>query len=138
MCRHAVGGEAGHDPFVGERVEHVEQEFTCGRRGVHALRERPKGDLALAQGGDDGQQVRQRATEPVELPDDQHVAGLHEVQRLGQAGPVVRGAGGSVFKQVTRVALQVGGLAIVVGGHTHVADEHVRKTPGLVFAYGTS
>ena len=34
-----------------------------------------------------------------------------------------------------RIALQVGGLAIIVGGDAHVADEHVRKTGLSRFSY---
>ena len=35
-----------------------------------------------------------------------------------------------------RVALKVGGLAVIVSRYAHVADKHVRKTSGLRFAHG--
>ena len=35
-----------------------------------------------------------------------------------------------------RVALKVGGLAVIVGRYAHVADKHVRKTRRLRFAHG--
>src|SRR3982750_821564 len=100
----------------------------------------------LAQVADDRQQMRQRATEPIELPDHQHVTWLNELQSLGQAKPVIFSAGGVVLEQVThvdagrqqRVSLQVGGLAIMVGGDAHIADEHVRKTSKIRFPYTTS
>src|SRR3954454_19285123 len=90
--------------------------------------------------------MRQRATEPVELPDHQHVTWWDELQSLGQARPVLFGAGGVVLEQVThvdagrqqRVSLQVGGLAIMVTGDSHVADEQVRETFGIRFPYATS
>lgn len=32
----------------------------------------------------DGEQVRKRAAEPIQLPDDEHIAGADEFERLGQ------------------------------------------------------
>jgi hypothetical protein len=87
--------------------------------------------------------MRQRSAEPIELPDDEHVAGLHERQRLDQPRPIVLRAGGVIFEQVPavnacrqqRVALQIRGLSIRLGRDAHVPDQHRRKTPKLRFPY---
>jgi hypothetical protein len=84
------GGETGHDPFMreralvlGKRAKYLEQEFAGCRRGIQRLCERPKGDLALPQGVHDRQQMRERAAKSVQFPDNEYIAGLHEVQGLG-------------------------------------------------------
>ncbi len=67
---------------------------------------------------------------------------LLKVVKAGfQPRPVVAGAGRLILVQVAAVhsggekgvTLQVHRLPVFGGGHTHVADEHVRKTldPGL-------
>ena len=71
----------------------------------------------------DGQQMRQRTPQPVQLPDHQDVAGTDKGQRLRQSWAVILGAGGMIFKYMPtidsrrdeRVALQVGSLAIRIG-----------------------
>jgi hypothetical protein len=49
------------------------------------------------------QQVRQRAAEPIQLPDDQHVARAHKRQRGDQAGAIILSARGAVLEQVALV-----------------------------------
>src|SRR3546814_19778852 len=65
--------------------------------------------------GDDRQQVRQRAAEPIELPDNQRVAGVHVVEAGFQAGAIVARTGSLVGVEVPlidtsgreRIALQI-------------------------------
>ena len=90
--------------------------------------------------------VRQRPTQPVELPNDQAVAGLNKSEGFGKAGTITPAAAGPVLEQVTpvdasgqeRVALQVEHLAFAVSRDAHVADQHVRKTSLGRFPYHVS
>ena len=85
----------------------------------------------------------QRSAEPVELPDDQAIAGLHKRECLGQSHASGAGAANTILEQMSfvdpageeRVSLQVQGLAITVGGDAHIADQHVRKTPLVRFPH---
>ena len=43
------------------------------------------------------------ATEPVEFPHHQHIAGSNELKRPRQAGTVILRARGTILKQVTRI-----------------------------------
>src|SRR3546814_5782416 len=85
-----------HDPLprqrslvLGERAEQREQQLAMRRGGIHLFRQRPEGDAAFLEVGDDRQQVRQRAAEPIELPDNQRVAVVHVVEAGYQAGAIV-------------------------------------------------
>src|SRR3546814_3928902 len=77
--------------------------------------QRPEGDAAFLEVGDDRQQVRQRAAEPIELPDNQRVAGVHVVEAGFQAGAIVARTGSLVGVEVPlidtsgreRIALQI-------------------------------
>ena len=92
------------------------------------------------------EEMRQRSAEPVQLPDDQAVAGSDESQRLGQAGTIAAAAGGPILEQVTlidpggeeRVTLQVQNLTVAVRRDAHVADQHVRKTSSNEFPHSVS
>src|SRR5712691_473531 len=85
--------------------------------------------------------MRQRATESVQFPDDQAIAGADVVERLLESGAIIPRSAGLIFKQMTRidasgeqgVALQVRGLPVVVTGDPHVPHEHVRETPLVSF-----
>src|SRR3546814_20968706 len=77
--------------------------------------QRPEGDAAFLEVGDDRQQVRQRGAEPIELPDNQRVAGVHVVEAGSQAGAIVARTGSLVGVEVPlidtsgreRIALQI-------------------------------
>src|SRR6266851_5021881 len=85
--------------------------------------------------------MRQRATESVQFPDDQAIAGVDVGERLLESGAIIPRSAGLLFKQMTRidasgeqgVALQVRGLPVVVTGDPHVPHEHVRETPLVSF-----
>src|SRR3546814_14145012 len=70
------------------------------RGGIHLFGQRPEGDAAFLEVGDDRQQVRQRAAEPNELPDNQRVAGVHVVEAGFQAGAIVARTGSFVGVRV--------------------------------------
>jgi len=113
------------------------------RGGVHLLGERAERHAAFLQFGDDRQEVRQRAAEAVELPDDQYVA----VSEIGEASmqtrSIILGARRSILMEMTfvhtrgdqRIALQIDRLTFVGRGHAHVADQHVPKTHQPVFSH---
>lgn len=103
------GSKPGNCPFSGqdtfilcERAEHVEQQFTRLRCGVHAFGQRSERDMSLTQRIDDGQQLRQRSAEPIQLPDNQHAARLNERQHQGQASAIILGARCAILEQVGR------------------------------------
>jgi len=83
------------------------------------------------------QEMRQRAAEPVQFPDDQAIAGPDVVERLLESSAIIPRTAGLIFKQMTRidaggeqcVALQGRRLPVGVTGDPHVPHEHVRKTP---------
>ena len=93
--------------------------------------------------GNRRQQVRQRSAEPVQLPDDQAIAGSDERKRLGQTGTIAAATADPILEQVTlidaggeqRVTLQVQNLTVAVGRDAHVADQHVRKTSSNGFPH---
>jgi hypothetical protein len=49
------------------------------------------------------QQVRQRAAEAIQLPNDETVARLEERQRFGETGAILSAAAGMVLEQVRRI-----------------------------------
>ncbi|GHD83310.1 hypothetical protein GCM10010336_74630 [Streptomyces goshikiensis] len=67
-CVQALAG-ALDDKFADElreRGEDVEDQAPAGRGGVERLMERREADAALSQAGDDGDEVLNRAAEPIE------------------------------------------------------------------------
>ena len=89
----ASHGEAGHGslandvPFeFGQRAKQVEDELTARARGVDVLGQGTEADTLIAESADGGDQVGKRAAEPVELPDDKHIAFARDRQRLGKSG----------------------------------------------------
>ena len=119
-----------------QRAEDVEQEFTLWRRGVHLFGQGTEADAASPEVGDCGEEVRQRSTETVQLPDNQAIAGSGKSKRLGQTGTITAAAADPILEQVTlidaggqqSITLQVQNLTVTVGRDAHVADQHVRKT----------
>ena len=86
---HALFGQS--TLVLGQCAEDMEQHLARYRGRVHALHERAERDLAVFELVHDGQQVREGAPEPVELPDHQDVARFHKRECLGQAGSIVLG-----------------------------------------------
>jgi hypothetical protein len=99
------GGQPRLDPLLDQRPfklrqrsEDVKQEFTlrCGR--VHLFGQGTEGDVARLEVSHRGEEMRQRSTEPIQLPDDQAVAGLDESERLGQTGPIASTAASAILE----------------------------------------
>ena len=87
--------------------------------------------------------MRQRSAKPVELPNDQAVAGPDECQHLCQTGAIIPDTTDPILEQVPlvdasrekRVALEIQHLTVAVRRDPHVADQHVRKTSRIRFPY---
>ena len=91
----------------------------------------------LLEPGHGGDQILERAPQPIEAPDHEGVASAQEFADLVEPGPHGIGAGRGVGDDLLaaglpqRVALKV--EVLVLGGHTRIADPHespprVRKT----------
>jgi len=123
----AVGQVAAGDTTVGSRP----------RGGVHLLRQRVEADAAPLQVRDDPDEMGEGAAQPVQLPNDQHIAGAEICQTRLQAQPIVACAGRAILMQMAVIdtgeeeciTLQVNGLALISGRDPHVTDQHVRQTP---------
>src|SRR5690242_2814880 len=108
---------------LGQCTEDMKQKLAMRRGRVHALGQRAKGDAGLTQTGDDGEQMRQRTAKAIELPDNQRIAGLEELEATLEAGTIVARARCLILEQVTGVdagsdqgiALQSGALPVAVG-----------------------
>ena len=86
-------------PFeLRKRAKNVEQELTLRRGGIHMLGQRTKGNATVLESGHRGEEMWQRSTKSVQLPNDQAVAGLEESQRLGQADPITAAPGDPILK----------------------------------------
>jgi hypothetical protein len=121
----------------------MEQQLARCRGGVHAFGQRTKGYPLVLQRIHDGEQVRQRAAKPIQLPDDKNVARARECQRLRQTRPIILGPGGVILEQMAgidtrrqqRVALQGRMLPVGIRRNTHVANQHKRLTLKIQFPY---
>src|SRR5512147_1712080 len=77
--------------------------------------------------------VLERAPQPVELPDDEGIAGPEEGERFGQSDAFVLGTAGDVGEELPaaglleRVLLEI--EVLVLGRDTRVADEHAACGP---------
>ena len=87
------GGQAGAGAVtdevtleLGQRGEDVEDQLAAGGGGVDLLLQAAEPDPVVGQAGDGVDQVAQGAAEPVQLPDDQGVAGAELVQGLLEGG----------------------------------------------------
>jgi hypothetical protein len=78
----------------------VEDEAAAWCRGVDALGQRSEPDAAPGQCRDGLDEVGQRAPEPVQLPNDQHLAVPHVVECSLQAFAVRAGAGGMILEHL--------------------------------------
>ena len=97
------GGQPGAGAFadevafeLGQGGEDVEDELAAGGGGVDRLLEATEPDPAVGEAGDGVDQVAQRPAQPVQLPDDQGVAGAQLVQELLEDRPVGAGAAGGL------------------------------------------
>jgi hypothetical protein len=105
----------------------VEDELAAGGGGVDRLLEAAEADAALGEAGDGVNQVPQGAAEPVELPDDQGVAGTQLVEHLGEDGAVGAGAAGGLGQHpvaagaLEGVDLELG--LLVGGGDAGIAEQ---------------
>jgi hypothetical protein len=114
----------------------MEQEFALWRGGVHLLGQRAERHPAFLQAIHCREQVRQRSPETVEFPHHETIARLEEGQSLCKAGTIVAAAAGAIFEQMPLIdprrqqgiALQIHYLAIAIGRHAHISDQHVRKS----------
>jgi hypothetical protein len=112
---------------LGQGGKDVEHELAAGGGGIDRLLETAEPDPTLGELGDGVDQVAQGAAEPVELPDDEGVAGAQLVQELGEDGPVGAGAAGRLDKD----AVAAGGLQgvdlelwlLVSGGDAGIAEQ---------------
>ena len=87
------GGGAFADEIsfeLGQGGKDVEDELAAGGGGVDRLLEAAEADAALGQAGDGVDQMPQRPSKPVELPDHQGVAGPQLVQELLEVGRSAR------------------------------------------------
>ena len=98
------------------------------RRGVDILLQALEADSARIQIVHGLDQVRQRASQAVEFPDHQRIAGLALCEGRGQAWPLRFGATDRVGEEpltpcgMERVDLQI--EALVAGRHPGIADTH--------------
>ena len=78
---------------LGDGAEHLQGKHPLRRRGVDRIAQGPKMRAALLQRFDHLQQMADRARQPVEADDDEHVAALDLAHQLRQHRPGARGAG---------------------------------------------
>jgi hypothetical protein len=97
----------------------------CG--GVDRLGDRAEPDTALFKRCYGFDQMHQRATEPVELPDDEYIARAHIVERLLQARPIGTGTGGSIVEHLAASrrgeSIELQRRVLIEGANAHVAYE---------------
>src|SRR3546814_11820223 len=97
------------------------------RGGIHLFGQRPEGDAAFLEVGDDRQQVRQRAAEPIELPDNQRVAGVNVVEAGFQAGAIVARTG-SLVDRKSVVLGKSASVRVDLGGRRIIKKQKPRNT----------
>jgi len=135
--------QAGHSALADDvahklcqRPEDVENQLAARRRGIDVLLQTAEADTASLQVADRVDEMTKRASQPVELPDDQGVTRPQLVKHLGKLQAVVEGAAGGVNKdpitgsRFQRVELQV--RVLVGGGHACITKQvrHQRGRAG--------
>jgi hypothetical protein len=109
-------------------TEDVEDELAAAGGRVDRFPQAAEADLAPLEGGDRPDQVLERASQAIELPDDQGIARAEEGEGLRQAGAIILGPAGHVGEGPLAaglgegVALQV--EVLILGRDAGVADEH--------------
>ena len=117
---------------LGQGTEDVKDELPAAGGRVDRLLEAAEADLPRLQDGDRLDQVLERAPQPVELPNDESVAGPEEGDHFGQSDAFVLDTAGDVGEELLaaglleRVLLEI--EVLVLGRDTRIADEH----PALV------
>ena len=107
----------------------MEDELAARRGGIDVFLQTAEPDVAALKLSDGVHEMAQRATQPIELPNDQRVARPQMVENLGQLRSFVEGAAGRVHKQAVAVSraksieLQVG---VLVGGRYARVAQQVR------------
>jgi hypothetical protein len=141
----AAAGSSGRQPGagalpdqvafeLGQGGEDVEDELAARGGGVDLLLQAAEPDLMLGHAGDGVEQVAQGPGEPVELPDDQGVAGAELVQDLLEDRAVGAGAAGGLGEHpvaagaVQGVDLEV--RLLVGGGDAGVAEQVAHTDDG--------
>ena len=105
----------------------MEDELATRGGGVDRLLQAAEPDATIGQAGDGVDQMPQGPTEPIQLPDDQGVAGAQLVQDLLKDWPVGAGAAGRLSEHpvaaggLQRVDLKLG--LLVGGGDPGIAKE---------------
>ena len=132
--------EAGSGAFsnhvaleLGQCGENVQRELAGGRCGVDRFSQGSEADLPLAQGANGIYEVSKRSPEPIEFPDDDHIASSREVQQ-SLASWEDRGHPRYLFAKnllaagrFQRVSLEP--EVLILGGDTSVPNEHERTFP---------
>ncbi|MCY1456275.1 hypothetical protein D9M71_734830 [compost metagenome] len=79
---------------LGQRREHMKNQFACCAAGFDFLRQTLKRDALLLQLGHDLHQIRQAAPESIQPPDDKGIPGpqcLAALLKLGAVGRLATG-----------------------------------------------
>ncbi len=114
----------------------MKQELALRRGGVHQLSQRTEANAARLEIGHRREEMRQRSSEPIQLPYDQAVAGPDEFERFGEASTFAAAAADPILEQVTfinpggkeRIPLQIKSLAITVGGNDTMVHSDMAQT----------
>lgn len=107
---------------------------SAGRRGgVYRFGQASEAGAFTIEGLDDGQQVLERAREPVELPDHHDIAITQIVEQMMQLGPVPAATGGLFLEDGLAAGgfqgLQLEIVVLVLGRDPRVADDHELHKP---------
>jgi hypothetical protein len=99
--------------------EDVEDELAAGSGRVDRLLQAPEPDPSVGEPGDHVDQVPQRPAQPIQLPDDQGVAGSQLVQDLLEDEAVAAGAASGLGEHSVAAGVVEGvdlKLRLLVGG----------------------
>lgn len=106
----------------------MKDEFATGRSGIEILPQAPEADAMGGEVPHRFHQVGQRASQTVELPDDQHIPGSAVVQGVGESWPLRLGAAGDIGEQALASAGQKGIFLeveiLLGGGNSGISDQH--------------
>ena len=106
----------------------MEDEFAAAGGRVDRLLQAAEADLPGLEGGDRLDEVLERASQAIELPDGEGIPRAEEGEGFRQATALILGPAGHVGEDSLAagvgegVALEV--EALILGGDTRVADEH--------------